>query len=51
MWEPECDTGGEFGTALSPGCPTDGANETCLLGLKPEVYFKPQEVWEIRGAE
>jgi DNA ligase 1 len=21
------------------------------LGLKPEVYFKPQEVWEIRGAE
>ncbi|KAI0743560.1 hypothetical protein C8Q80DRAFT_1181931 [Daedaleopsis nitida] len=20
-------------------------------GLKPEVYFKPQEVWEIRGAE
>lgn len=22
-----------------------------LVGLKPEVYFKPQEVWEIRGAE
>lgn len=20
-------------------------------GLKPDVYFKPQEVWEIRGAE
>ena len=20
-------------------------------GLRPEVYFKPQEVWEIRGAE
>jgi DNA ligase 1 len=20
-------------------------------GLKPEVFFKPQEVWEIRGAE
>jgi hypothetical protein len=22
-----------------------------ILGLKPSVYFKPQEVWEIRGAE
>jgi DNA ligase-1 len=21
------------------------------IGLKPEVYFKPDEVWEIRGAE
>lgn len=20
-------------------------------GLKPEVFFKPQEVWEIKGAE
>lgn len=20
-------------------------------GFKPDVYFKPQEVWEIRGAE
>ena len=29
-------------------------DSSCLnyhLGLKPEVYFKPQEVWEIRGAE
>lgn len=23
----------------------------CIEGLKPEVYFKPTEVWEIRGAE
>nr|VWO97197.1 Uncharacterized protein [Ganoderma boninense] len=23
----------------------------CMSGLKPEVYFKPQEVWEIRGAD
>ena len=22
-----------------------------LSGFKPDVYFKPQEVWEIRGAE
>lgn len=21
------------------------------IGYGPEVYFKPQEVWEIRGAE
>ncbi|KAH9931109.1 ATP-dependent DNA ligase [Epithele typhae] len=23
----------------------------CMSGLKPEVYFRPQEVWEIRGAD
>lgn len=22
-----------------------------LSGFKPDVYFMPQEVWEIRGAE
>ena len=22
-----------------------------FIGYKPDVYFKPQEVWEIRGAE
>ena len=22
-----------------------------ISGFKPDVYFKPQEVWEIRGAE
>lgn len=29
-------------------CETDHRS---LVGLKPQVYFKPQEVWEIRGAE
>ena len=24
---------------------------TYFSGFKPDVYFKPQEVWEIRGAE
>lgn len=28
-----------------------GNYEVVTGGLKPEVYFKPQEVWEIRGAD
>ncbi|GJE92226.1 ATP-dependent DNA ligase [Phanerochaete sordida] len=28
-----------------------GSYEVVTGGLKPEVYFKPQEVWEIRGAD
>ncbi len=40
-----CDMGGMF-----LGCRLYVSPST-HLGYRPDVYFKPQEVWEIRGAE
>ena len=41
-------TGGEqFPVYMTP----DATHLLYSAGLRPEVYFKPQEVWEIRGAE
>ena len=30
---------------------TDDSHAADFVGYHPSVYFKPSEVWEIRGAE
>lgn len=49
LWNPHCDTGGADISYLPV---RTGLTQIVLhTGLRPEVFFKPQEVWEIRGAE
>ena len=43
------DTGGTPSVGHSPFRPTDACCR--FVGYHPSVYFKPSEVWEIRGAE
>ena len=46
QWNYDVLTGGESSASQHEQEP-----ECYWKGLRPEVYFKPQEVWEIRGAE
>lgn len=46
LWD--CEFGGDIVVSTSP---SPLLTLSIIIGFQPNVYFKPQEVWEIRGAE
>ncbi|KAJ3844586.1 DNA ligase [Lentinula raphanica] len=50
LWE--CEFGGQYRMLLIPNIMASAlAHYRCMTGFKPDVYFKPEMVWEIRGAD